>query len=89
MWAIFISGPSLLCAELMHRTGYRPSLSKTTACCLVFLIIFALKRQKLHQQMFNIHQGFFSTAINNMNLLEVTHAAFLAGGAAVEQFATK
>ena len=43
--------------------------------------------------MFNIHQGFFSTAINNMNLLEVTHAAFLASGAvsefSVEQFATK
>ena len=77
----------------MHRTGYRPSLGKTTAWCPVFLIIFALKWQKLHQQMFNIHQGFSSTAVSKMNLLEVTHAAFLAGGAVsqfnIEQLATK
>ena len=77
----------------LHRTGYRPSLSKPTAWCLVFLIIFALKWQKLHQQMLNIHQGFFCTAMNNMNLLEVTHADFLDGGADsgfnVEQLATK
>ena len=43
--------------------------------------------------MFKLHQGFFSTAVNKTNLLEVTHAGFLAGGAVsefnVQQLATK